>query len=181
MTAFLHYKDYQGSACFERDRLIIRVLHIDDSISSECDRASEAQTAFEELIDDYLETCSIVGKEPSKSFKGSFNVRVDPVLHKRAAMAATLADVTLNAWVSDALKHRLDQVDGRYQLSAENMSLYINAMNMSSSIQASSYSGEAGVPDVLQVDYALATIEFARSKTFPSVVRHPARSPRSKH
>lgn len=103
----LKYKDYQGSVCFDDGRLLIRVLHIDDFLTTECDSASQAHATFVELIDDYLETCAEVGKEPSKPFKGSFNVRMAPELHRKAAMAASDHDESLNAWVVGCVEQRL--------------------------------------------------------------------------
>lgn len=46
----------------------------------------EIKTAFEEAVDDYVETCKEVNKKPEKSFKGSFNVRIPSELHKDAAL-----------------------------------------------------------------------------------------------
>jgi len=56
----LYYKDYQGSVAFEDGRLVIQILHIEDSVSATCDLASEAQATFEVLVDDYIETCRAV-------------------------------------------------------------------------------------------------------------------------
>jgi non-homologous end joining protein Ku/predicted HicB family RNase H-like nuclease len=103
----LRYKDYQGAVEFDDGRLIVRLLHIDDLITTEIDRASEAQAAFTELVDDYLASCVEVGKQASKPFKGSFNVRVPPNLHKRAAFAAMEEGETLNAFVLSALENKL--------------------------------------------------------------------------
>jgi predicted HicB family RNase H-like nuclease len=103
----LHYKDYQGSVSFEDGRLVIQILHIEDSISAACNLASEAQATFENLVDDYIETCRAVGKEPAKPFRGTFNVRIGPDLHRRAAIAAADAGETLNAWVAGAAQQRL--------------------------------------------------------------------------
>ena len=60
----IHYKDFQGSVELEDDRLIIRILHIEDLITTEIYSAAQAQTAFAELVDDYLATCAEVGEEP---------------------------------------------------------------------------------------------------------------------
>lgn len=109
MTTVLTYKDYQGSVTFEDGRLVIRVLHIDDSVSDECDSAAQVQAVFEDLVEDYLETCTAVGKEPAKPFKGSFNVRISPALHKKAVFAATKAGETLNNWVAGAIDQRLQR------------------------------------------------------------------------
>jgi predicted HicB family RNase H-like nuclease len=69
----LRYKDFQGSVDFEDDRLIIRILHIDDLVTTGIDSASTAQAAFAELVEDYLATCAELGKQPFKRFKGSFS------------------------------------------------------------------------------------------------------------
>lgn len=108
----LQYKDYQGSVTFEDGALVIQILHIDDTITTTCDSASGAQTAFEELVDDYIETCRVVGKEPSKPFKGTFNVRVGSVLHRNAAVSAMDRGETLNTWITGAVEQRLrrDQI-----------------------------------------------------------------------
>ena len=103
----LRYKDFQGSATFEEGRILVQILHIDDFITSECDRASEVQPAFEGLVDEYLETCASIGKEPCRPYRGVFNVRVAPDLHRRAVHAATDAHLTLNAWVERAIKEKV--------------------------------------------------------------------------
>lgn len=103
----VRYRDYQGAVEFDSDKLHIRMLHIDDLITTEVDRASEVEAAFAELVEDYLATCAEIGKEPSKPFKGLFNVRVPPELHKQAAYAAATEDMTLNAYVLAALETKL--------------------------------------------------------------------------
>jgi predicted HicB family RNase H-like nuclease len=109
----LHYKGFQGAVEFEDGRLVIQILHIDDLITVEFDSAAEAQSEFERLVDDYLATCQELGKEPCKPFKGSFNVRVSPELHRQTAMAAADEGMSLNAWVSDALQAYVDRRKSR--------------------------------------------------------------------
>jgi predicted HicB family RNase H-like nuclease len=67
----LHYREFKGSVEFEDSLLVIKILHIDDLITTEITDASHAQAAFEELVEDYLASCAEFRKEP---FKGSFNV-----------------------------------------------------------------------------------------------------------
>jgi len=105
----LKYKDFQGSVSFEDRVLVVQILHIDDLIVAECDSASKVEETFRDLVDDYLETCAAMGKEPGKPFRGSFNVRVDPQLHKKAAMSAAAESMSLNAWVESAIRDRLDR------------------------------------------------------------------------
>ena len=104
----LRYKDFQGSVDFVDGRLLLQILHIDDVITTEVDSAAEAQSAFEELVDDYLSTCAETGAEPCKPFKGSFNVRVTPELHKQIAMAAVEEHGSMNAWIESALESKLE-------------------------------------------------------------------------
>lgn len=102
------YKDYQGAVTFQDGRLFIQILHIDDLISTECDSASKVQEAFEDLVDDYIDSCKELGQEPNKPFKGSFNVRIDPALHREAALAAADHDESLNSWIERAIEVRLE-------------------------------------------------------------------------
>ena len=43
-------------------------------------------------------------KEPDKSYKGSFNVRVSPELHREAAMKAFSENMSLNEFVEDSIR-----------------------------------------------------------------------------
>jgi len=105
----LHYKEFQGSVDFEDGRLVIRILHIDDLVTTEIDSAAQAQASFEELVDDYVQTCIELKKEPCKPFKGTFNVRVSPELHRQVAMAATDNSQSMNGWISDALEYAVER------------------------------------------------------------------------
>jgi non-homologous end joining protein Ku/predicted HicB family RNase H-like nuclease len=103
----VRHRDYQGGVEFEDGKLVLKILHIDDLITTEVDSASEVEATFAELVEDYLATCAELGKEPNKPFKGLFNVRIPPELHKQAAFAASTEDVTLNAYVIAALENKL--------------------------------------------------------------------------
>ena len=105
----IHYKDFQGSVELEDDRLIIRILHIEDLITTEIDSAAQVQTAFAELVDDYLATCAEVGKEPCRPLKGSFNIRITPELHRQVAMAAVDCGESMNSWIASALEERIER------------------------------------------------------------------------
>ena len=104
MTTLPVYKGFQGSVEYDDGTLLIRILHIDDFISTTCDYASKAVAEFRDLVDDYLATCTEKGDEPNRPFKGSFNVRIDPQLHRAAAMAAAATGLTLNAWIGEAVR-----------------------------------------------------------------------------
>ena len=65
---------------------------------------AELRAAFGEAVDDYLETCRKLNKEPNKSYSGQFRLRLPPELHARAAMAAETHGQRLNAWVSEVIE-----------------------------------------------------------------------------
>jgi len=45
-----------------------------------------------------------------KSYKGSFNLRLSPDLHRRAVAMAKSRGSTLNAFVKESIEHRLEHV-----------------------------------------------------------------------
>lgn len=101
----LKYKEFEGTAEVDVERGVCRgkLLFIDDLITYEADAPKQLQTEFQAAVDDYLETCRLVGKEPQKPFRGLFNVRVPPTLHRQAALRAISDNVSLNDVVVRAL------------------------------------------------------------------------------
>jgi len=84
MKDILLYKDYLGSVHFNAEDEIFygKIEGIDDLISFEGSSVKELKKAFEDSVNDYLELCSKAGKKLEKSYKGSFNVRISPEIHK---------------------------------------------------------------------------------------------------
>jgi len=80
------------------------ILYINDEVSFEGQSIIELKIAFKEAVDDYIETCTQIGKEPEKPFKGSFNVRISSELHKKAAIKAASEGLSLNQIVEKAIK-----------------------------------------------------------------------------
>jgi predicted HicB family RNase H-like nuclease len=121
----LNYKEFQGSVDFEEGRLIIRILHIDDVVTTEIDSAAQAQGAFEELVDDYVQTCAELSKEPCKPFKGTFNVRVTPELHRQIAMAAADDARTMNGWIASALEFSVERQKAKKSIISGKLALRV--------------------------------------------------------
>ena len=75
---------------------------------------------FHTSVDLYLESCEELGHRPNKPFKGTFNVRIDPELHRAAALAS--GDNSLNAFVSQAIKEKVErQTSGAPTSSADTL------------------------------------------------------------
>ncbi len=60
-----------------------KVMGIRSLISYEGETAKELLEDFHGAVDDYLETCVAEGRQPEVAYKGRFNVRISPELHKR--------------------------------------------------------------------------------------------------
>jgi predicted HicB family RNase H-like nuclease len=78
-------------------------------ISYEGKTADELVKDFQDAIDDYLEMCAEDGTSPEKPFKGAFNLRLDPDLHKRLVAHALDEGMTLNAYVKSILEKALTE------------------------------------------------------------------------
>ncbi len=106
MSSTMEYKGYIGSVEFsENDRLFFgKVLGVRALISYEGTTATELVEDFHGAVDDYLELCAQQGIEPEKAYKGSFNVRVSPELHRTAAVYAAMQKISLNSFVENALR-----------------------------------------------------------------------------
>lgn len=104
-NSMLEYKGYHASIEFDaEDNLFIgEVFGISDSLNFHGESVSELKEMFQQCIDNYLEICQKIGKEPDKEFKGTFNIRITPELHKRAALEAARQKITLNQYVLNAI------------------------------------------------------------------------------
>ena len=113
MNQTLQHKGYSGSVLYsaEDEMLHGRVLGIRDTISYGGTTVKSLAKNFRDAVDEYLRFCEETGKAPAPPFKGSFNVRVSPELHQRAALYADEHDMKLNAVVQQALSDYLTHVD----------------------------------------------------------------------
>lgn len=80
-----------------------KIIGINDLVNFEADSVKNLKKAFQDTIEDYLQTCKEVGKQPEKTYKGSFNIRIPSDLHREAAIFAAIKNVTLNDFVRYAL------------------------------------------------------------------------------
>jgi len=106
MKNSLSYKGFFGSVEFsdEDDVFYGRIIGINDRITYEGDSVQSLRKDFYAAVDEYLNVCAELGKEPEKTYKGSFNVRIGADLHRRAALAASEKGITLNAFVEETIR-----------------------------------------------------------------------------
>jgi len=109
MSNTMEYKDYIGSVEYSHeDRCFFGKLEmIDDLITFEATSVDELETNFQNSVDEYIETCKMLGREPQKVYKGIFNVRIPSQLHRQAYQKALTMGISLNALVQQSLKNEL--------------------------------------------------------------------------
>lgn len=106
MNNTIQYKGYVGSVEFSEDDGIFfgKVMGIRSLISYEGENAHDLIEDFHGAVDDYLETCKAEGKEPEVAFKGSFNIRLSPELHKRIFIYAASHQMSMNRYIEETLE-----------------------------------------------------------------------------
>lgn len=105
MNNTIEYKGYIGSVEFSETDGVFhgKVQGIRALISYEGTNPQELIEDFHNAIDDYLLLCEEEHIEPEKAYKGNFNVRISPELHKKAVVYAYSQQISLNKVMEDAL------------------------------------------------------------------------------
>ena len=80
-----------------------RIAGIRDGVGFHAETVDGLREAFHEAVEDYIETCAKVGKEPEKAFSGQVMFRISPEVHRKAALAAELSGKSLNQWAEEVL------------------------------------------------------------------------------
>jgi predicted HicB family RNase H-like nuclease len=106
MKDVLTYKGFIGSVHFSAEDKVFhgKIEGITDLVSFEGQTVNELIKAFHEAVDDYISLCKDTGKEPLKSYKGSFNIRIPSELHRKAMHEASIRGVSLNQFVQKAME-----------------------------------------------------------------------------
>lgn len=65
------YKGYSAQFMYDADDEIFtgRIAEISDGVGFHADTVEALPSAFHEVVEDYVETCAKVGKEPLKVFR----------------------------------------------------------------------------------------------------------------
>mgnify|MGYP000974569439 FL=1 len=110
MKNILKYKGFIGSVNFSaEDRAFYgKVEGINDLVTFEGTTVDELEEAFKYMVEEHIQDCEQEGKPAEKSYKGSFNVRISPDLHRQAAQIASIQGITLNQLIQKAIQHELE-------------------------------------------------------------------------
>ncbi len=105
MSNLLAYKNYNGTVEYSKEDgcLFGKVTGIKSLLSYEGDSVRELEKDFQNVIDEYLRDCEEKVIEPEQPYKGTFNVRISPELHRIVAVYAMEHGKSLNAVVEEAI------------------------------------------------------------------------------
>ena len=106
MSNLLSYKNYNGTVEYSKeDRCLYgKVVGIKSLLSYEGSSVQELEEAFQNVIDEYIQDCEERNVQPEIPYKGSFNIRINPELHRMVAIYAMENGKSLNAAVEEAIK-----------------------------------------------------------------------------
>jgi len=110
MKNYLEYDDYIGTVNYSAEDGIFygKIEGINDLVLFEGESVSDLKKGFKESVDDYLETCKELGKEPNKVYKGVFNVRVPSNIHKKLSLIASKNGLKLNELVKKTFNYLVE-------------------------------------------------------------------------
>lgn len=109
MNDVMNYNGYWGSVEVSLSEEVIhgKILNINDLITYEAKTVEGLQEEFRLAVDDYLETCESLNREPNKPFSGTFNVRIGPEKHHELWAHAHLMGVSINEAIKLAVNNFL--------------------------------------------------------------------------
>ena len=112
MSNVLEYKGYYSKIEYSREDGLLygRIEGINDLVNFESRQLDDIEKQFHLAVEDYLDFCKELGKEPERAYKGTFNVRIKPELHKQTAAYAVQNSESLNQFVEKAIENRVKEI-----------------------------------------------------------------------
>jgi len=97
------YKGYAARIAYsDEDQCFIgHIAGIQDVVGFHGESVSELRAAFEEAVDDYLETCARLNRPPQKPYSGKLMLRIPPDIHAAVAIAAEVSGKSINQWAAE--------------------------------------------------------------------------------
>ena len=106
MSNTIEYNGYIGTIEYsQEDKCFFGKLDmINDLVTFEATNANDLEENFKNAVDEYIETCKQLGREPQKAFKGVFNVRTGSELHMAAVRNALKMGISLNSYIKSLIE-----------------------------------------------------------------------------
>jgi len=98
----LPYKNYHAMIRYSKEDgfLVGHIMGVRDIVGFHGDSERKLEDAFHEAVDDYLEFCARIGKNPQKP---RHRVSVSPEAFAAARAAAEIKGIKVGEWVSNIL------------------------------------------------------------------------------
>jgi predicted HicB family RNase H-like nuclease len=108
-TNTILYKGYVGTVEYDDEAGIFHgeVIGLRDVITFQGESVQELRQALKDSVDEYLDYCVEIGRNPEKPFKGELLLRVDPDTHKKIFIKAKSEGKSINRWISEAVEREL--------------------------------------------------------------------------
>jgi predicted HicB family RNase H-like nuclease len=105
----LSYKGYIGTIEFDDDAGIFHgeVINLRDVITFQGTCVEELRQALKESVEEYLDFCAEVGKDPEKPFSGNLPLRINPELHRKIYVEAKKSGKSVNGWITEMIEKEL--------------------------------------------------------------------------
>jgi predicted HicB family RNase H-like nuclease len=102
------YKNYPARIEYsEEDGCFVgHIVGINDIVGFHGESVAELRAAFEEAVDDYLESCARLGRAPQKPYSGNLMLRIPPDVHAAVAAAANVSGKSINQWAAEVLAEK---------------------------------------------------------------------------
>ena len=91
-------EDSDEDGCF-----IGHIAGIDDVVGFHGESVAQLRAAFEEAVEDYLETCEKLNRAPQKPYSKNLMLRLPPDVHAAIATAAEGSGKSIEQWTTDTL------------------------------------------------------------------------------
>jgi predicted HicB family RNase H-like nuclease len=113
----IEYKQYTGVFEFDPsiDAFHGRIVGLQDVVTFQGRSLDELRLEMAESVEDYLDFCAGIGKDPERAYRGEFLVRTSPELHRAAAIEAESSGMSLNAWVEAAISSVVKEARPKYE------------------------------------------------------------------
>lgn len=107
----MKYKNYRAHIEYSEEDvcLVGHIAGITDIIGFHGNTIPEIREAFEEAVDDYLETCQRLNKQPQQPCSGDLQLRIPPDIHVAIVRAAEASGKDIDQWAIDTFSHALSR------------------------------------------------------------------------
>ena len=102
----MKYRGYAARIEFDADDacFVGHIAGIQDVVGFHGESLDELNAAFTDAVEDYLETCRRINKQPQKPYSGNLMLRLPPEVHAAVATMAQLSGKSINQWAAEKLR-----------------------------------------------------------------------------